>query len=324
LSQSSFKDPIQLSIVVVNWNGSQFLRRCVHSIVQSPPSIPFEIIVVDNASTDDSVSWLRETVSQGLLGSVDLRLIENSENVGFGTANNQAFARSDAPLLLLLNNDTEVRSEAIDSLIATVRSSSRIAACGPRMINSDGSLQVSAWRTPPTAWEILISGLRLYWLLPRRVRGELLLGKHWDHSRRRDVGMLSAAALLIKREVINEIGGFDERFHMYAEDDEWCFRARRAGWRLVFEPRATVIHHGARSALARWTEIERQLRIADAGLKYQRHSLSRPHFILNLLANYLVVSLAYLFKSLTGRSTNETRLKLRLYARYLRQMLMKT
>ncbi|MFY9610382.1 MAG: glycosyltransferase family 2 protein [Blastocatellia bacterium] len=312
---------IELSIVIINWNGGTLLRRCIESIVQSPPSVSYEIILVDNSSTDDSLNWLRSDVAKTKPGGVKIRLIENLENVGFSKANNQAFTYSEAPMLLLLNNDTEVRPGAIDSLVATLESEGRIGACGPRLINPDGSLQVSAWRNPPTAWETLISGLRLYRLIPRSIRGELLLGRHWDHARRRRVGMLSAAALLIRRQVIDDVGGFDERFHMYAEDDEFCLRVVRARWWLVFEPDAVVMHRGGGGALTRWSSLERRLRVIDEGLRFQRYSLSLVHFISNLLANAFVLLLAAGWRRLRGDSMTETRMKFELYMKHLRQVL---
>ena len=313
---------VELCIAIVNWNGGHLLRQCIDSIIESPPSVSYEIVVVDNASTDDSVSWLRSGGGEPELGEVKTHLIENSENFGFGKANNQAFAYSDAPLLFLLNNDTEVRAGAINSLIATLKSDERIGGCGPRLVNPDGSLQASAWRNPPAAWAILVSGLRLHLLIPTFIRGELLLGRHWNHARRRRVGMLSGAAILVKREVIEDVGGFDERFHMYAEDDEWCLRMTRAGWWLVFEPDAVVMHQGGHSASSRWNDLERTLRITDEGLRFQRFCLSRWQLTSNTLANCLVVSLAYIWRRLTGRPTTETRMKLGLYVKYLKRAIL--
>lgn len=311
---------VELSIVIINWNGGTLLRRCVESIAQSPPSVSYEIIVVDNSSTDDSLNWLRsDEAKRALPGAI--RLFENSENLGFSKANNQAIAHSDAPLLFLLNNDTEVKPGAIDLLVATLRSEERIGACGPRLIYPDGSLQVSAWRNPPTAWETLISGLRLYLLIPRPIRGELLLGRHWDHSRRRRVGRLSAAALLIRRQVIDEVGGFDERFHMYAEDDELCLRVVRARWWLVFEPDAVVMHRGGGGALTRWSSLERRLRVIDEGLRFQRYSLSRVQVVSNLLANAFVLLLARIWRRLRGGPVIETKMKFELYMKHLKQVL---
>ena len=223
---------VELSIIIVNWNGSDLLRRSVESVIACPPSIEFEIVVVDNASTDDSVAALRASeLARQLTERGRLQIIENSENLGFGRANNQAFAFTESPLLFLLNPDTEVTAGSIDLLIAAVKSDARVGAAGPRLLNADGSVQISVWRNPPAAWEILLSQLKLYLLLPRRIRGELLLGGHWDHNRERSVPMLSGAAILVRRTVIEAVGGFDERFHMYGEDNEWCLRScARAGY----------------------------------------------------------------------------------------------
>ena len=178
-------DESKLSIVIVNWNGGELLKRCLASIIAHPPGVDYEIIVVDNASSDGSVKWLRSEEARALCASLKLLLIANSENLGFSKANNQAFAVNNSPLVFLLNPDTEVQPGAIDRLIDGVNSAADIAACGPRLINPDGSLQPTVWPSPPAAWQILVSGLKLYRLLPPRYRANLLLGGHWDHSTRR-------------------------------------------------------------------------------------------------------------------------------------------
>src|SRR2546426_8205974 len=193
---------MDLSIIIVNWNGRDLLAKCIESIIKHPPSAPYEIVVVDNASTDGSVEWLRAARSDGRLKETNLRLIENAENVGFGRANNIAFSQTDASMLLLLNSDTEVREGAIDRLIETLKSNEKAGGCGPKLLNTDGSLQPSVYRNPPTALEVLLTGLGFHYLLPRRIRAEILLGPYWDHSRRRKVRMLFGAAILLRREVI--------------------------------------------------------------------------------------------------------------------------
>src|SRR5262245_35153413 len=201
-------DAVDLSVVIVNWNTGDLLRRSVSSIVAAAPSLRYEIIVVDNASDDDSLARLRR--DPAALAMDNLRIVENAENRGFGAANNQAFGLSRSEFVLLLNPDTVMASGTIETLVGVLRSNPGIAACGPRLVNADGSLQISVWRNPPTAWEIVLSNLWLYRLLPGRIRGELLLGRHWSHDRRRDVRMLSAAALIVKRAAIADVGGFDE------------------------------------------------------------------------------------------------------------------
>lgn len=310
---------VELSIIIVNWNGREFLPRCIESILRSPPNVSYNIIVVDNASTDDSLRHLRSEGAQAGLGKARLHVIENTENLGFSRANNQAIAYSDAPLLFLLNSDTEVKPGAIDTLIATLKSDKRIGACGPRLLNSDGSLQPSTGRNPATAWDILVLGLRIYRLIPRSIRGELLLGIHWNHNRRRRVNFLSGAAILAKREMIGRVGGLDERFHMYGEDAEWCLRIVRAGWSLVFEPEAIVTHHGGQSSMQRWSSPERVCKSVDGNLRFRKYCLSRWHLITYALASSLVASTAHIWRSLRGHPTTETKMVLGLYAKYLKQ-----
>ena len=313
----------ELSIVIVNWNGGELLRRAVESVVVCPPSLEYEVVVIDNASEDDSVAWLRASeAAGGLVDQGRLRIIENIENRGFGEANNQAFAVTDSSLLLLLNPDAEVTPGSIDSLIATLQSAPRIGAVGPKLLNADGSLQISVWRNPPAAWEILLSQMKLYLLLPRRFRGELLLGGHWDHNRERAVPMLGGAAILVRRAVIEEVGGFDERFHMYGEDNEWCLRIARGGWQLVFQPAAVILHHGARSSLQRWTNLEKLRVQLEASYLFQQHSLRRGRLVSNQLASYLTSTAQYLARRVQRIQAPEIKLARQIHREHLKRALL--
>ncbi|MDQ1707116.1 MAG: hypothetical protein QOJ88_327 [Pyrinomonadaceae bacterium] len=313
---------LELSIIIVNWNGGELLRHAVESVVASRPALAYEVVVVDNASQDDSLSLLRATtVSRTLLEQRRLRIIENHDNRGFGAANNQAFAATTTPFLFLLNPDTEVTAGSIDRLLATVQSDPRIAAAGPRLLNADGSLQISVWRNPPAAWEILLSQMKLYRLLPRGYRGELLLGGHWDHKRERAVPMLSGAAVLVRRSVIETVGGFDERFHMYGEDNEWCLRIVRANWQLVFQPDAVVLHHGAKSSLQRWDNLEKLRVQLEANYFFQEQSLSRPQLFANQLASYVTGASQYLWRRVRGVAAPDLKLAKELHAKHLKQAL---
>ena len=307
---------------MVNWNGGELLRRSVESVMAHPPSLNYEIVIIDNASTDDSLALVRANeFAREITAAGRLRIIENSENRGFGQANNQAFALTDAPLLLLLNPDTEVTEGSIDRLIATVESDPHIGAAGPRLLNTDGSVQISVWRNPPSASEILLSNLKLYLLLPRRIRGELLLGGHWDHSRERRVPMLSGAVILVRRKVIEDVGGFDERFHMYGEDNEWCLRIVRGGWRLIFQPDAIILHHGAQSSLQRWNNLEKLRVQLEAAYFFQQQSLPRGRLIANQLASYLTASGQHFWRRMRGVNAPEVRLATEIHWQNLKRAL---
>jgi len=312
----------ELSIIIVNWNGGELLTRAVESVIRNPPSIEYDILIIDNASTDDSLELLRASVvARGLRENNRLAIVENQANVGFGRANNQAFALTDAPLVLLLNPDTEVTPGSIDRLIRTIDSMARVGVAGPKLLNADGSLQVSAWRNPPAAWEIMLSQLKLYQLLPRRFRGELLLGGHWDHGRERAVPMLSGAAMLVRRKVIEEVGGFDERFHMYGEDNEWCLRISRAGWLLIFQPAAIILHHGAKSSLQRWNNLEKLRVQLEANYFFQQQSLPRFSLITNQLASYVTALGQHLTRRLRGVAAPDVALATKIHRANLRRAL---
>lgn len=293
--------PCELSIIIVNWNGSGLLTRCVETIASSNPKVSYEIVVIDNASADDSLAQLRANeVAARLIAGGQLRVIDNPENRGFGAANNQAFDLTDSPFVFLLNVDTEVRPGTIDTLVGRLRANPSIGACGPRILNLDGSLQTSVFFNPPCVWHTVLSQLWLYHLIPRRLRGEMLLGWHWQHDRERMVPMLGAAAIMARRKMIEEVGGFNEKFHMYAEDNEWCWRITKSDWRLLFVPEAVVLHHGAHSSSKRWSASE-QIRVKlRAGFEFEHQVLPRWRLAANQFANYLVVTLQITGRKLLG------------------------
>lgn len=312
----------ELSVVIVNWNTGDLLRRCVASIVAAAPAIACGIVVVDNASSDDSLARLRgDGAALGLIREGRLLVVENADNRGFGAASNQAFTLSRSPFVLLLNPDTVMTAGAIESLIGVLRADPAIGACGPRLVNPDGSVQISVWRNPPAAWDIVLSNLRLYRLLPARIRGELLLGPHWGHDRRRPVRMLSAAALMVKRQAIDAAGGFDERFHMYGEDNEWCLRIARAGWVLMFEPAAVVRHDEAQSSRQRWTALEKRRVQLEASYLFQSLCVPRWHLVANQLALYATAVLQRGWRRVRREDTSEMAMVMRVHARHLRQAL---
>lgn len=314
--------PYDLSIIIVNWNGSGLLTRCVETIVNSSPNVTYEIVIIDNASKDDSLAQLRASeVAAKMISTNQLRIFNNAENRGFGAANNQAFALTDSPLVFLLNLDTEVRSGTIDTLVSRLSSDPKLGACGPRILNIDGSVQTSVFFNPPCVWHTVLSQLWLYRLIPRRMRGELLLGGHWNHDRERYVPMLAAAAIMARREMIEQVGGFNERFHMYAEDNEWCWRITKSDWRLMFVPDAVVLHHGAHSSSKRWSPTEKIKVKLRAGFEFEHEVLPRWRLAANQFANYAVVTLQITGRRLLGIQHPELRLIKEMHSEHLKRAL---
>jgi N-acetylglucosaminyl-diphospho-decaprenol L-rhamnosyltransferase len=254
-----------LLIAIANWNGGNFLRETVASILANPPRCDFQIVVADNASTDGSLEWLRSFSSTNPI----LRLIEIGRNAGFSFATNRAVESCDSEWVLLLNPDTVVQKGSIDRMIEAAGEHPNIAAVGPKLLNTDGTVQPSTWRNPQTSWETLLEVIGFQRLLPPSSRGRVF-PFYWLHDEARFVSALSGAALLIPRKVWNGIGLLDERFNMYFEDDEWCYRARKKGFRLLFDPSAQIVHHGNQSAKLRWNVGERQFAVNESGIQFRR------------------------------------------------------
>jgi len=219
--------PIDVSIIIVNWNTRDLVTQCLQSVYDSIAKLNFEIILVDNASTDDTVETVHCKFPQ-------VRLIENTENVGFARANNEAIRISHGRYVLLLNSDTIVQVNALDALVCFADRHPEAGIVGCRLLNTNGSVQPS-WAQFPTVWsEILGQNFRKW--------RPLADGSAYD------VDWVGGACLLARREAIDEIGLLDEGFFMYSEETDWCYRMVKLGWRVYYFPGAEVIHLGGGSS----------------------------------------------------------------------------
>ncbi|RLC85667.1 MAG: glycosyltransferase family 2 protein [Chloroflexi bacterium] len=230
---------LDLSVVIVNWNVRDLLRRCLLSILASSQTCKFEIIVVDNASTDGSVEMVRAELPA-------VHLIANTENRGFPAANNQGLAIARGRYVLLLNPDTEVVGDALATMVAFADAHPDVGMIGPQLLYADGSVQSSRRRFPTLATGFLEST----WLeryAPRRLleRYEFL---DQPDDVVQDVDWLYGAALMARREAVEQVGPMDEGYFMYSEELDWCRRFRDTGWRVVYLPAAQIVHHEGKSS----------------------------------------------------------------------------
>lgn len=196
-----------------------------------------ELLVVDNASGDA----IRERLSTEVRSA---RVIAESDNRGYGAGCNRGGRETTRPFLLLLNSDATIRPGAVDALVAAMESDPRAAVVGPRLENPDGTLQPSILRFPTFA-RILLESSGLAFLSRGWLRGHSATRE--DHTRAREVEAVKGAAFLVRRTAFEEVGGFDERFFLYAEESDLCARLRRRGWKVLFEPSAHVVHAGGAS-----------------------------------------------------------------------------
>jgi len=230
-----------LSVCIVNWNTSTDLEQALASVLQPDPGLRQEVIVLDNASQDGSADMVR-----GRFPGVTL--IQSARNLGFAAGYNRAAAQARGRHLLMLNPDTVVAPGALGRLVRFLDHHPGAAAVGPRLLNSDGSLQLSCRRFPRPMAALLRNTLlgRLIGGRDRFTREYLMA--NWDHATTREVEWISGAAMAIRREAWGKVGGFDEGFFMYAEDMDWCLRAHQAGYTIHYLPEAVITHRIGRSS----------------------------------------------------------------------------
>jgi GT2 family glycosyltransferase len=305
-----------LSIVIVNWNGLDVLPHCLNSISKNPPSCAYEIIVVDNGSWDGSRQWLcQEWFGTDQSLERKRRLIENHSNLGYGPASNLAFEQTISPILLVLNSDTRIEAGALDKMLETITSDDKIGVVGPKLLNDDGSLQPSVCRYPQSPASIIIDGLRLDRIVPKGLLARWLYGASWAHDQRTAVPVVSGAAMMCKRSMIDEVGGFDPSIHMYAEELDWCVRIRRHGWKIYFEPDASIYHTRAVSTARRWTEAERIIVQEKALISFESKLFSPLLNFINSFTKIILLSVHCLRWEIRKRNTLILRMILHLHKR---------
>lgn len=227
---------IDLSIIIVSFNTKKFLKKCVNSIFESSGSFSFEIIVVDNASTDRTVEDLR-----GLKKKI--KIIENSVNLGFSKANNQGIKIAKGRYLLFLNPDTEVYPDSLSYMIKFMDKNKNVGAATCKVVLPNGKLDDSAHRGFPTPWNALSYFSGLYKLLPR---SKLFSGYHlgWmDLSKEHEIDVLGGSFMFVRREGGEEVGWWDEDYFFYGEDIDFCFRLKEKGWKIFYVPQVKILHY---------------------------------------------------------------------------------
>jgi len=269
-----------LSIIIVNYNAKELLRKCLKSIFDKVKDIDFEIWLVDNASSDGSLEMIRKEFPK-------VKIIANKENVGFAKANNQTIKKADGKYIFLLNPDTVIFDENFEELIKFMEEHPEAGACGPLVLNGDGTIQRQCKRGFPTFWNSFAyySGL---WKLFSKNRwwrknfgGYFLLSK--PDNRICEVDQLSGAALMVRREILGKVGLMCEDYVMYWDDTDWCFRIKKAGWKVYFVPLVKIIHYGGAGGVQLHALKNLWYFHRGAYLFYKRYLVSQHSFLINFL-----------------------------------------
>ncbi len=222
---------MDLSIIIVTWNVRALLRTCLLALPAATVGLSAEVIAIDNGSTDGVTEMLESEFPQ-------VRLLCNTQNVGFARANNQGLALAAGRYVVLLNADTEPSPRSLTAMVQFMDAHPRAGAASPRLVRPDGTPQPYAYGEDPSPVYLLRRALA------HRRQGYL---HDWGVTEPLQAGWVSGACMIVRRAAFEQVGGLDERIFMYFEDNDWCRRMRQAGWEVWYNPHAEVLHIGGAS-----------------------------------------------------------------------------
>jgi len=268
--------PIDLSIIIVNYNTKELLKDCLKSIQTSRGLTSYEIFVVDNASSDKSVEMVKKDFSNVLLSS-------NRQNLGFAKANNQAIKKASGRYILLLNPDTKVEENTLWEMVRFMDQNSKIGIATCRVELPNGELDRDCRRSFPTPWVSFSKFSGLAKIFPKtKLFGSYQL-TYLDEDKLSEIDACVGAFMMVRREAIVKIGLLDERFFFYGEDLDWCYRFKEKGWQIVYNPSVKITHykgassgmkHSSRHVTTATTKAKRKALVASTEamkIFYQKH-----------------------------------------------------
>jgi len=299
---------MKLSIIIVSWNVKDELIECLKSARSFPPHCRSEVIVVDNASSDGTAEEL-ET------GFSEVKLIRNEQNMGFAAACNQGVAEAKGAYLFFLNPDTRLLPETLDKLIDLMEQNPDIGIAGPKLLYPDGSIQPSVRRFPSMRG-VLYRYTALKYLGLFKSHFNYWMAKDFDYNQQGEVGQLMGAALMVRSSVFESVQGFDERFFMYYEEVDLCYRIKKENYSVTYFPSSQIVHSGGKSAeqiqaKVLYMKLESMLRFFR---KHQSQSqikvfslVFKVDVLTRIAAELLIHSIKYLLNVLTGNSQRRKR-----------------
>lgn len=309
---------LDLSIIIVSWNVADYLAECLDSILRSDVALNeaggarpgVEIIVVDSASQDSTVQMLETLYPQ-------VHLIAQSENVGFTRGNNIGLRAARGKYVLLLNPDTEIVGDALKIMMTYLNEHPQVGIIGPHTFNGDGTHQSTRRRFPTMTTAYFEST----WFQPYAPKA--LLKRYYVQDEPDDaivaVDWVQGSAMMLRREVYEEIGGLDEGYIMFSEELDWCRRAKDAGWGVVYLGTAYITHHGGKSS--EQVTARKHIHFQESKLRYLRkyHGKSAADlFRLFLIANYNFQILLETVKRILGSQPELRKSRTQAYREVLR------
>lgn len=226
---------MDISICIVSWNTKDLLYNCIDSIQKKTSGVSYEVIVVDNNSSDGSAKMVKQRFP-------NCKLIESKNNNGFAKGNNLVLSVATGKYLLYLNPDTVLITNVLYGMFSFMEANKEIGAVGCKLLNQDGLIQFTCARTFPTLFNQFCYFIMLNRLFPTSKSVSTIEMNYWDHKDSREIDCLSGACIFARKDIINKLRGFDENFFMYAEDVDLCYRIKREGWKLYYLANEEIYH----------------------------------------------------------------------------------
>ena len=262
---------LDVSIIVVSYNTREMTLACLRSIVAETTRVEYEVLFIDNCSTDGSFEAVRDEFGDDTRFHISLA----GENLGFAGGNNELAKRAHGKYLLLLNPDTVVLDRAIEELLEFAEENPKNGIWGGRTIFADGSLNPTNCWGPYTVWSEFCGSLGLRAMFPRSLAFNPRSYSSWQRDSIREVGIVTGCFFLMRRNDWNALGGFDPEFFMYGEETDLCMRGIKQGMRPIITPNATIIHHGGASEPI---QVDKMVRLQDAHVRLSRKNFSSRGF----------------------------------------------
>ena len=280
-----------LAIVIVNYKTYKLTKQTIEAVVAKSHEFKYEILLVDNASLDGSIEQLEEDYKY-LINEGVLRIYKNNENVGFAKANNKGIKEAKGKYILLLNSDTVILGDCLEKSIKRIEKDASIGALGAKVILADGRLDHACKRGFPTP------AASFYYLTGMDKRNPQKYGQYdalWlDENTEGEVDALMGAYMLMPRKVLEEVGVLDERFFMYGEDIDLCYRIKAAGYKILYYPYAKLVHYKGGSSKKRRTKVIYDFHHA-MWLFYKKHYVKKYNLLVSGMV-YIGIWLKYLLE----------------------------
>lgn len=282
-NNSAIKD---VSIIIVNYKTPDLVLQAIQSILSSETSLTYEIILVDNNSQDGLIEKVMSEYSFILL-------VENEENIGFSKANNQGIQLASGRYVLLLNSDTVIRPDTLDVMVTFMDNQSNVGASGCKVVLPNGELDKACRRgfpTPSASFYYAFGFSKLFPNVPRFNQYQL---GYLDPNESYPVDCLVGAFMMVRREVIDQVGGLDEEFFMYGEDIDWCYRIKQAGWGIYYYPKTSITHY--KGASSRRKPLKIVYEFHRAMWLFHRKHFKKKYSILVNVSVYFGIVLKFIF-----------------------------